>query len=271
MSDKKVEVLEMAKSFSTIISTVAKSIQNDLGDFNKISEIIKIKFILNDIIKKREKMRKKSLAKKARKEVEDLKIKENINSKELNKFEKIKKFRDLEKINITYGDNEKDKFQDFQEMYDLINNKIEVQDKQWIYSEKDNIYYILAHKLITTEKLKGEYSIYVSSKEEKNNLNNIKKVSNRIREKGFEFSLPDEKSLKLLENIRFIGNGNWIYYSEKNSIKSSNYIYVSNSFNYLLNLGYNLLGIYKLDNFFKFIEDRNKKYNLVEYDNLKCF
>ena len=271
MSDKKVEVLEMAKSFSTIISTVAKSIQNDLGDFNKISEIIKIKFILNDIIKKREKMRKKSLAKKARKEVEDLKIKENINSKELNKFEKIKKFRDLEKINITYGDNEKDKFQDFQEMYDLINNKIEVQDKQWIYSEKDNIYYILAHKLITTEKLKGEYSIYVSSKEEKNNLNNIKKVSNRIREKGFEFSLPDEKSLKLLENIRFIGNGNWIYYSEKNSIKSSNYIYVSNSFNYLLNLGYNLLGIYKLDNFFKFIEDRNKKYNLVENDNLKRF
>ena len=50
MSDKKVEVLEIVKSFSTIISTVAKSIKNDLGDFNKISEIIKIKFILNDII-----------------------------------------------------------------------------------------------------------------------------------------------------------------------------------------------------------------------------
>ena len=216
-------------------------------------------------------MGKKSLAKKARKEVEDLKIKENINSKELNKFEKIKKFRDLEKINIIYGDNEKDKFEFFQEIYSLINSKIEKQGIKWLYSEKDNIYYILFHKLITTEKLKGEYSIYVSSKEEKNNLNNIKKVSNRIREKGFEFSFPDEKSLKLLESIRFIGNGNWIYYSEKNSIKSSKYIYVSNSFNYPLNLGYNLLGIYKLDKFFKNLEDRNKKYNLVENDNLKRF
>ena len=216
-------------------------------------------------------MGKKSLAKKARKEVEDLKIKENINSKELNKFEKIKKFRDLEKINIIYGDNEKDKFEFFQEIYSLINSKIEKQGIKWLYSEKDNIYYILFHKLITTEKLKGEYSIYVSSKEEKNNLNNIKKVSNRIREKGFEFSFPDEKSLKLLESIRFIGNGNWIYYSEKNSIKSSKYIYVSNSFNYPLNLGYNLLGIYKLDKFFKNLENRNKKYNLVENDNLKRF
>lgn len=37
MSDKKVEVLEMVKSFSTIISTVAKSIQNDLGGFEKSS------------------------------------------------------------------------------------------------------------------------------------------------------------------------------------------------------------------------------------------
>ena len=298
MSDKKVEVLEMVKSFSTIISTVAKSIQNDLGGFEKSSgfedffkdiygdktiEIEKIKFILKEVIQKREKMGKKNLEKKVKREfgslkknqVEIIEIKENtmqdVNLNELNKFEKIKKFQDLENVIITYGDNEKDKFQDFQEMYDLINNEIEVQDKQWIYSEKDNIYYILAHKLITTEKLKGEYSIYVSSKEEKNNLNNIKKVSNRIREKGFEFSLPDEKSLKLLENIRFIGNGNWIYYSEKNSIKSSNYIYVSNSFNYHLNLGYNLLGIYKLDNFFKFIEDRNKKYNLVENENLKRF
>ncbi|PHI13076.1 hypothetical protein LDK30_01610 [Fusobacterium polymorphum] len=37
MSDKKVEVLEMAKSFSTIISTLAKNIQNGLGGFEKSS------------------------------------------------------------------------------------------------------------------------------------------------------------------------------------------------------------------------------------------
>ena len=201
--------------------------------------------------------------------VKDLEIKENINSKELNKFEKIKKFRDLKNIIITYGDNKKDKFKDLQEIYELINNKIEVQDKKWIYSEKDNIYYILEYDFFTTERLKGEYSIFISSKEEKNNLNIIKKVSLRIREKGFEFSLPDKESIKLLKNINFLGNGTWIY-SEKQTLEC---ITINNSFNNLQKFGYsyayNLVGIYKLNKFLKFIEDRDKKYNLVENDNLK--
>ena len=201
--------------------------------------------------------------------LKDLEIKENINFKELNKFEKIKKFRDLKNASITYGDNKKDKFKDLQEIYELINNKIEVQDKKWIYSEKDNIYYILEYDFFTTERLKGEYSIFISSKEEKNNLNIIKKVSLRIREKGFEFGLPDEKSIKLLENIKFLGSGHWIYSYKKNGIVYPGYIYISNSFYYTTNYGFNLLGIYKLNKFLKFIEDRNKKYNLIENDNLK--
>ena len=201
--------------------------------------------------------------------VKDLEIKENINSKELNKFEKIKKFRDLENASITYGNNEKDKFKDFQEIYELINNEIEVQDKKWICSEKDNIYYILQYNFFTTERLKGEYSVFISSKEEKNNLNNIKKVSNRIRNKGFEFSLPDKESIKLLENIKFLGSGHWIYSYKKNGTVYPGYIYISNSFYYTTNYGFNLLGIYKLNKFLKFIEDRNKKYNLIENDNLK--
>ena len=228
-------------------------------------------------------MGKKNLEKKAKREfgsleknqVEVIEIKENtmqdVNLNELNKFEKNKKFRDLENIDITYGDNKKNKFKDFQEMYGLINNEIEVQDKKWIYSEKDDIYYILQYDLFTTERLKGEYSIFISSKEEKNNLNNIKKVSNRIREKGFEFNLPDEKSIKLLENIKFLGNGHWIYSYKKNGTVYPGYIYINNSFYYITNYGYNLLGIYKLNKFLKFIEDRNKKYDLVENDNLKRF
>ncbi|MHB9308557.1 hypothetical protein ACW0S9_01455, partial [Fusobacterium polymorphum] len=116
---------------------------------------------------------------------------------------------------------------DLQEIYELINNKIEVQDKKWIYSEKDNIYYILEYDFFTTERLKGEYSIFISSKEEKNNLNIIKKVSLRIREKGFEFSLPDKESIKLLKNINFLGNGTWIY-SEKQTLEC---ITINNSFN----------------------------------------
>ena len=254
-------------NISAMVKGVENFFENIYGD--KTIEIEKIKFILKEVIQKREKMGKKNLEKKARKEVEDLKIKENINSKELNKFEKIKKFRDLENASITYGDNEKDKFKDFQEIYELINNKIEVQDKQWIYSEKDNIYYILQYDFFTSERFSGDYFF----EDKKNNLSKIKKVSNRIKEKGFEFTLPDEKSIKLLENIGSLGNGYWLYYSKKIGITNSKveYIYINNSFSYKINYSYNLLGIHKLDKFFKFIEDRNKKYDLVENDNLKRF
>lgn len=89
--------------------------------------------------------------------VKDLEIKENINSKELNKFEKIKKFRDLENVSITYGDNEKEKFKYFQEIYILINNRIEEQNKKWIYSKKNKLFYILPFQYITTERIEGEY------------------------------------------------------------------------------------------------------------------
>ena len=257
MSDKKVEVLEMAKSFSTIISTVAKSIQNDLGDFNKISEIIKIKFILNDIIKKREKMGKKSSAKKARKEVEDLKIKENINSKELNKFEKIKKFRDLENTSITYGDNEKDKFKDFQEIYELINNKIEVQDKQWIYSEKDNIYYILPYKFFVTERIIGYSWDYYEK-----NIEELYKFSNKVKEKNINFNFPNELDLLSLDNIGFLEEGRrWIYRGKENNENIFDYYY-----NFFIVLEgeepeNSLLGIFKINEFYIFLGNRNRTSN----------
>ena len=199
-------------------------------------------------------------------QVEDLEIKEKINLIEINKFEKIKKFRDLRNINIIYS-NKKDNLKKFQEIYTLINNKIKEQDKKWIFSKKDNIYYILSYKFLTTERFSGDYF----TGDEKNNLNRIKKVSNKIKEKGIEFSLPDEKSLKLLEKIKFIGNGNWIYYSRKDNNIDSRCNYIRDSFYYDRNYNYNLLGICKLDKFFNFLEERNKKYNLLENDDLKNF
>ena len=218
-------------------------------------------------------MENKSSKKKVNKEVEnlgknqveDLEIKEKINSIEINKFEKIKKFRDLRNINIIY--NNRDNLKKFQEIYTLINNKIKEQDKKWIFSKKDNIYYILSYKFFTTERFSGDYF----TGDEKNNLNRIKKVSNKIREKGIEFSLPDEKSIKLLENIKFIGNGHWIYYSRKDNNINSRCNYIRDSFYYDRNYNYNLLGICKLDKFFNFLEERNKKYNLLENDDLKNF
>ena len=301
MSDKKVEVLEMVKSFSTIISTVAKSIQNDLGGFEKSSgfedffkdiygdktiEIEKIKFILKEVIQKREKMGKKNLEKKAKRElgsleknqVEVIEIKENtmqdVNLNELNKFEKIKKFRDLENVIITYGDNEKDKFKDFQEMYDLINNEIEVQDKKWIYSEKDEIAYILPYQLITSEEIDGiayEDDNYEDVEKE------LKKISNKLKDKRLNFDLPTRNELELLDKINSMDDSrDWVCKVDNNDEEYLDY-YTSyndsgndNAILYYGEYEYNLIGIDNLDNFFKFLENRNKKSNFKN-NNLKNF
>jgi len=301
MSDKKVEVLEMVKSFSTIISTIAKSIQNDLGGFEKSSgfedffkdiygdktiEIEKIKFILKEVIQKREKMGKKNLEKKAKRElgsleknqVEVIEIKENtmqdVNLNELNKFEKIKKFRDLENVIITYGDNEKDKFKDFQEMYDLINNEIEVQDKKWIYSEKDEIAYILPYQLITSEEIDGiayEDDNYEDVEKE------LKKISNKLKDKRLNFDLPTRNELELLDKINSMDDSrDWVCKVDNNDEEYLDY-YTSyndsgndNAILYYGEYEYNLIGIDNLDNFFKFLENRNKKSNFKN-NNLKNF
>ena len=268
---------KLSVAISALVLTV-NSVQNSLGDFEKIREIIKIKFILKKVIEiKREKMGKKSSAKKVKKEFESLeknrieKIEEistqDINLKELKKYEKIKKFRNLEKVNIIYSNNEKDKFKDFQEIYNLINIKLEVKNKKWIFSQKDNIYYIFPYDFFVTERLKGEYSIFRSAKEDKINRDIIKKVSYKIREKGFEFNLPEERSIKLLNSIGFLGNGNWVYYQKQ----ILEYMTIKDSFNYSDNYTHNLIGVYKLDNFFNSLKYRNKNFNFIENEDLKNF
>ena len=268
---------KLSVAISALVLTV-NSVQNSLGDFEKIREIIKIKFILKKVIEiKREKMGKKSSAKKVKKEFESLeknrieKIEEistqDINLKELKKYEKIKKFRNLEKVNIIDSNNEKNKFKDFQEIYNLINIKLEAKNKKWIFSQKDNIYYIFPYDFFVTERLKGEYSIFRSAKEDKINRDIIKKVSYKIREKGFEFNLPEERSIKLLNSIGFLGNGNWVYYQKQ----ILEYMTIKDSFNYSDNYTHNLIGVYKLDNFFNSLKYRNKNFNFIENEDLKNF
>ena len=228
-------------------------------------------------------MGKKNLEKKAKREfgslkknqVEVIEIKENtmqdVNLNELNKFEKIKKFRDLENVIITYGDNEKDKFKDFQEMYDLINNEIEVQDKKWIYSEKDQIAYILPYQLITSEEIDGiayEDDNYEDVEKE------LKKISNKLKDKRLNFDLPTRNELELLDKINSMDDSrDWVckddeeyldYYTSYNDSGNDNAILYYGEYEY------NLIGIDNLDNFFKFLENRNKKSNFKN-NNLKNF
>lgn len=290
MSDKKVEVLEMAKSFSTIISTLAKNIQNGLGGFEKSSgfknffkdiyrdktiEIEKIKFILKEVIQKREKMGKKNLEKKAKREfgslkknqVEVIEIKENtmqdINLNELNKFEKIKKFQDLENVIITYGDNEKDKFKYFQEIYILINNRIEEQNKKWIYSKKNKLFYILPFQFIITERIKGEYYDDYEGNQKK-----LEEISKKLKDKKINFSFLDYNELKKLENIDFIGNGDWIHKVNYSS-KRNDYMRIY-GFSYDKYYSYNLMGIHRLEDFFKILENRNRSSNFKN-NNIKNY
>ena len=264
MSNKK---RKLSVAISALVS-IANSVQNGLGDFEKISEIIKIKFILKEVIKKREKMGKKSSAKKARKEsesleknkVEVIEIKEskevsvqNINLKELSEFEKIKKFRNFENVSITYADNEKDKFKDFQELYEMITNKIMFHSQnEWLSLEKDEIFYILPYKFFATRKIEGfSWECYEENKKE------LDKFSNKLKEERLTFKFPNEKDMELLEYIHFLEDGDWLCEVENDTELG----YYSTAFSQN-DAEHKLLGISRIDNFLKFLENRNKKSNL---------
>ena len=192
---------------------------------------------------------------------------QNINLKELSKFEKIKKFRNLENINITYGDKEKDKFKDFQELYTLITHIIEEKNRKCIFSEKDEIFYILPYKFITTKRIEGYFC-----EEYKENQKELEKISNKLIEKRVSFDFPTEDEIKLLDEINFIGNGDWLYKLDGDIINKGELDYYSlDSFEYDEDYENNLLGIYRIDNFLSFLKNRNVKYNLIENDDLKNF
>ena len=93
----------------------------------------------------------------------------------MEKFEKLKKFRDLDSLKLINKDKSteklNDKFKDLQDIYTLIRTDIKTNNKKWIYSQKDEVYYIfLENKLTTRTMTKGN----IEQKIEK-----IKKISNK--------------------------------------------------------------------------------------------
>ena len=64
----------------------------------------------------------------------------------MEKFEKLKKFRDLDSLKLINKDKSTikliDKFKDLQDIYTLITNDIKTNNKKWIYSQKDSVYYV---------------------------------------------------------------------------------------------------------------------------------
>ena len=182
---------------------------------------------------------------------------QNINLKELSKFEKIKKFRNLENINITYGDKEKDKFKDFQELYTLITHIIEEKNRKYIYSDKDDMFYILDDNFITSKRI-----------ETKNSINSIygalEKESKKLEKKGINFNYPSENEKNILKNMKLLGNGNWSYKVYNENEKKESYFYdtIKSSFNYEISYEFNVRGSFYLYNFFADLNERNTKSGL---------
>lgn len=76
-------------------------------------------------------------------------------SKEINiKFEKVKEFRDLNSLRLINKDNStislNEKFKDFQEIYTLITSYIKTNNKKWLFSKKDEVYYIFSQNRLAT-------------------------------------------------------------------------------------------------------------------------
>ena len=170
--------------------------------------------------------------------------------KKIKKFEDIEKFRDLESLKLINKDKstEKliDKFKDSQDIYTLIITYIKNNNKKWIYSQKDEVYYVfLENKLATKTMTKG-------SIEEK--VDEIKKISNKFKEYNIEFCIPSRGILEQLNAVGFLEGGYWDFLKDE--------IYEYTYWNYLSGVR-NTIGICSIDDFKDSLDIRNQSLKLV--------
>ena len=168
----------------------------------------------------------------------------------MEKFEKLKKFRDLDSLKLINKDKstEKliDKFKDLQEIYTLIRTYIKTNSKNWIYSQKDELFFIFSQNKFTTLSF---YSKGVDTDKEK-----LKEISNKIKEYKIEFDLPDYYELENLSQIGFLGSGQWYYLDRNNGNYYSTYWNYSSS--------YYALGICSINDFKDDLDIRNQSFKL---------
>ena len=173
----------------------------------------------------------------------------------MEKFEKLKKFRDLDSLKLINKDKSTikliDKFKDLQEIYTLIRTYIKTNSKNWIYSQKDETYYILNGNIFSTKILDGVFSNNLNEK-----LKIIENISNNFKDRDIDFNVPDLKQLKFLYDIRFTGiYGYFWYYCEgdkKYDITTWNSIYTP----------YHLFGVCNIDDFIDNLDIRNQSLKL---------
>ena len=168
----------------------------------------------------------------------------------MEKFEKLKKFRDLDSLKLINKDKstEKliDKFKDLQDIYIIIRTYIKNNDKKWIFSQKDEVFYVFLEKIFTTTSLNTSDKGVIE--------NHLLKISNNT---GLEFRLPKRNIIERLGNIYsqksgvyFISYGDW--YDENYNLGK---IRGSNE-------GYHSLGVYSVDKFLDSLDTRNQSLKL---------
>ena len=168
----------------------------------------------------------------------------------MEKFENLKEFRDLDSLKLINEDKSTEKlnakFKDLQEIYTLIRTNIKNNGKQWIYSQKDEIFYIFSQNKFTTLAFYSE-RLYTTDKEK------LKEISNKIKDHKIEFNVPNNNELENLNRIGFLGSGQWYCLDNNGNYYSRYWNYSSSHY---------ALGICSINDFKDDLDIRNQSFKL---------
>ena len=168
----------------------------------------------------------------------------------MEKFEKLKKFRDLDSLKLINKDKSteklNDKFKDLQEIYTLITTYIKMNNRKYIYSLKDEVFYLFSqNKLVTKTIVNGSLN---------ERIEKIKNISNNFKDKEVNFYIPNSIQLDYLRNINFISSyGYWDYTEDNKNYYQKYWNYESS---------YKMIGLYNLDDFLDNLDIRNQNLKL---------
>ena len=172
----------------------------------------------------------------------------------MEKLEKLKEFRDSESLKLINKNKstEKliDKFKDLQDIYTLIITDIKKNGKKWIYSHKDEVYYIFSQNIFSTRTFTNE-----GGRDER--IKKINVISNKLKDYNIEFNIPNRDILEKLNTVGFLEKGDWDYsYISNNTLY---YSYCSWQFGYDT---YNAIGICSINDFKDSLDIRNQSLKL---------
>ena len=177
----------------------------------------------------------------------------NNSYKKIKKFEDIEKFRDLDSLKLINKDKstEKiiDKFKDLQDIYTLIRTYIKNNSKNWIYSQKDEVYYMLSKDILYTKSL-GVIDINLATEK-------LQKISKNFSDNNIHFGIPYSYELDILYSGKFILGGDWKYKYFGNNEKIE---YSYKRFSYSSDTA--TIGVCNLDNFIDSLDIRNQSLKL---------